>query len=83
MAIAVGGCIDDHLDAFTTGRCAAQACLRCAAILRAQIDSGIRRSPAARYVSEFAGIIRGEKDIVMLQIKARGARMGKPHERGQ
>ena len=86
MAVAVGWRVDDHLDTFALARNHGVRIIGVPArpaILRAQIDSGISGRASARNVRKFAGIIGREKDIMMLKIKARSARMGKPHERRQ
>lgn len=61
--IPVCGCVDDDLNAFRRAGC--NLGVRLIAVLRADIDGGIRgRAALPQYIGKLGGIVGGEKYIM-------------------
>ena len=82
MPVAIGRCVHDDLQALSLTALRVPAISEaCAAILCANINSGLRRCSARREFVKFAFVVFGKEDIVMGKIKALCLGIGEPDER--
>ena len=79
MGVAIGGRVDDYLEALSPDGCMARGFVR-AAINRADICGGLAWRAAARDLVKFAFVMPREEHVVMGEIKACGLGVRIPNE---
>ena len=85
VGVAIGGRVDDDLEAFAARRCGAWCGIfgQRPAILRAQVDRWIGDLFAAPQLREFRAVIGRKEHVVARQREALRLRMAEPDQRGE